>query len=241
MSMNEGHKPVFSVSILCFNQLDLTKKCIKSILSSSTVPYELLITDNGSWDDTPKWLLTLRNKHIKLTLNNTNLGFKQGHINALEKAQGDYFIALNNDTLVGGKWLQIIQREFEKDSAVKVVGPVGCVFDANGDGGRHVREGYEYIEGCCMAIPTVFAKEIGLFAPEYEFAFCEDSDLSLRVRQMGHKIKRCDIDFYHKSGGTCRSPMTKERVDIRFFLQRNQEIFKKKWAEYLKTRTFTSK
>ena len=44
-----------SIIILTLNKVDLTKSCIESIRRHTSEPYELIIVDNGSTDDTVEY------------------------------------------------------------------------------------------------------------------------------------------------------------------------------------------
>src|SRR5439155_25639597 len=45
-----------SVIILCCNEVEYTKMCVDSVFQHTCVPYELIVIDNGSTDDTPAYL-----------------------------------------------------------------------------------------------------------------------------------------------------------------------------------------
>ena len=45
-----------SILILCCNQLAYTRLCLESILRYTRPPYELVLVDNGSTDDTSAYL-----------------------------------------------------------------------------------------------------------------------------------------------------------------------------------------
>ena len=45
-----------SIIILCCNQVDYTRLCLDSVLRHTHTPYELILVDNGSTDETPDYL-----------------------------------------------------------------------------------------------------------------------------------------------------------------------------------------
>lgn len=232
---------LFSISVLCHNQLLYTKKCIESVLSAnSKCKYELIITDNASTDGTLKYLESLKqsNVNVRLIKNKTNKGFIEGNQDALQLAKGKYFLLLNNDTEVSNNWLDKISEAFESESNIKIVGPQGAVIKPDGIGYATNDDNYEYIEGCCLTIPTKFAKEIKLFHPKLEFAYCEDADLNFRVRAMGYEIKRVSFLFKHYHAQTTNNT---NDTDIKGYWLKNHYLFHNQHGKYIRTKSFEKK
>ncbi len=48
-----------SIIILTYNQLEYTQKCLESLFKHTNVPFELIMVDNASTDETPKYLREL--------------------------------------------------------------------------------------------------------------------------------------------------------------------------------------
>lgn len=226
--------PLVTISLLCHNNLKYTISCIQSILTQTQVPFQLFITDNNSTDDTPSYLDSITHLSVSVFHNHTNKGFITAHNEALEKAAGQYFIVLNNDLTVSGDWLGIILAGFS-DNQVKIVGPVGCRLAADGVGYEFRGDDIDYIEGSCLAIQTSFARQIGLFSTQYEFMYCEDSDLSLRVRAMGYKIKKVNACVNHIRGVTTNGGV---KADVKGYSVKNHYKLKTTWDFYLKKRSF---
>ena len=100
--------PPISIVLLCYNNWNLTKRCIESVLNNSNyTQFEIIIVNNNSSDQTQKELNRLyRNvANIKIVHNKANYGFAIGmNIGALY-AKYEYLILLNNDTVVCKDWL----------------------------------------------------------------------------------------------------------------------------------------
>ncbi|MHB8918851.1 MAG: glycosyltransferase family 2 protein, partial [Desulfocucumaceae bacterium] len=62
-----------SIIILTWNQLSYTRQCIASIRMYTTLPYELVMVDNGSVDGTRRFLAYLDGARV--ILNPQNYGF----------------------------------------------------------------------------------------------------------------------------------------------------------------------
>ena len=115
-----------SIITLTYNQLDYTKAFIDSVFQFTSVPFELIIVDNASNDDTVKYLKDLEksDNRVKVIFNNENLGFPKGVNQALRIAQGNYFLIANNDIIVTENWLERMIQVSESNPQIGLVGPI---------------------------------------------------------------------------------------------------------------------
>ena len=70
--------PPISIIVVTYNNCDLTRLCIESVLANTTHPnVEIIIVDNNSSDSTPDYLRSLAGEHgnIEVILNADNRGF----------------------------------------------------------------------------------------------------------------------------------------------------------------------
>ena len=114
-----------SIVIVTFNSSAHLGKCIDSILSSASLPYEIIIIDNNSSDDTAKILREYQDKSpilIKIVINKHNLGFSRACNQGLELAKGKYCVLLNPDTIVTPSWDKRLASHLE--TGVGAVGPL---------------------------------------------------------------------------------------------------------------------
>src|SRR4029077_17093223 len=66
--------PLVSIIVPVFNKLEYTTKCLSAIAAHTRdVPYEVIVIDNASSDDTPRALS--RREGIRYRRNGENLGF----------------------------------------------------------------------------------------------------------------------------------------------------------------------
>lgn len=95
--------PILSIIIPSFNTADLTVNCLKSILADKglkTTPYEIIVIDNASTDDSVLKIKSLKLSHLKLEINSVNVGFSQANNQAITIAKGNYLLFLNSDTII---------------------------------------------------------------------------------------------------------------------------------------------
>lgn len=227
--------PRFTISILCHNRLELTQACLRSV-SVHSRDCELIITDNGSTDGTPAYLANyaaVNAPHVHLVTNPTNLGFIAPNNHALTLARGEFFVTLNNDMTVCEGWLEKLAAPFEHNPKLAITGikDTCTTISEKLIGTKGAR--LDYIEGSCLMIPTALARRHGLFSPYLNFAYWEDTDLSLRMREMGYSIQTVALSMNHNSRGNTSSTVP----GIGEHLRRNTEEMKRRFGFYLKRHT----
>lgn len=224
----------FSISILAFNNLALTRRCVNSVFHAGTNldEAELILTDNGSTDGVAGYFESVARSHANVTVvhNRTNEGFIEPNRAALTRSRGEFFVMLNNDTVVPRGWLDELVKPFA-DPKCALSGPQGgcCSLRDNFDG--YQGKQLEYLEGSCLMARAMVVKRHGLFAPYLSFCYGEDSDLSLRMRRLGYTLHRVPIRVWHKGQSTSRMV-----PGIRQYQQHNHTELIKRWGHYLKVR-----
>lgn len=108
-SSPKSHKKLvdLSVIIVSYNTADLTVQTIESVFASAALSPELkievIVVDNNSSDTSQSKLTKLSKKSpipLKLIENKTNDGFSAANNQGIKKAQGEYILLLNSDTVV---------------------------------------------------------------------------------------------------------------------------------------------
>jgi GT2 family glycosyltransferase len=235
----KGESVKYSILIVVHEHVDLTRICIGSIRRDSPPgSYELLIFDNASTDGTRDFLRREieNNEDTRVFFNERNDGFMTPMNYLAKQALGRYLVVLNNDLKVCPGWLDRMEHEFAGKPMMALVGLKQNCGEIGPDGnGRPVKTRLEYIEASCMMMPRAIYEEHGLFDDQYYyFGYYEDSDLSLRLRARGYEIATVDLPIIHKRAST----MNHLSIDINKIRARNSELFRRRWAGYLATRTF---
>lgn len=132
-----------SVIVVNYNGGPLLAECVRSVLES-TVPVEVIVSDNASTDSS---LIELRlllgsDSRLRIIENPTNLGFAKANNRALPLTKGDFILFLNPDCIVGPQTLAQMLDLLEEDPKI---GMAGCLI-RNPDGSEQ--------PGCRRNIPT---------------------------------------------------------------------------------------
>lgn len=235
-------QPLYTVSIAVHDRVDLTKRCLDLVLEHSPRDeLQIIVHDNASGPETEKFFDD--NLYVEAERSSINLGFGAAHNSNLNFADGIYFVVLNNDVDVCHGWLEVMRERFLEDPEIAIVGPSSsaCRLNELGMGSRSPLALADYVEGSCMMMPTWLARHFGLFDPEFKFAYCEDADLSLRARKRGWRIAFVENDVRHYRCGTSDLVRQRGSVDLDRYHRENHQILQRRWATYLRTKTFTRK
>lgn len=98
--MNERY-PTLSIGLVVYNGDNYLSTAIESILNQSYRDFELIISDNGSTDDTEEICLKYKelDQRIKYFRYETNRGAAWNYNNVYSHSKGKYFKFLNHDDL----------------------------------------------------------------------------------------------------------------------------------------------
>lgn len=90
---------MISVCLACYNGDEYIRTQIESILSQLSDSDELIISDDGSKDDTIQIIESFNDARIKLFINHGPHGVNKNFENALSKASGDYIFLSDQDDI----------------------------------------------------------------------------------------------------------------------------------------------
>lgn len=225
----------FTVSILCYTQLQLAKRCIQSVLQNSPPDVQLILTANGNPEAAAYFAeLASRFSNIRVVVNSENLGFIEPNRRALAMCETEYFLLLNDDATVPPGWLDKLEAPFLKDPRCAISGAKGTCQSLDETFMGRPGGPVDYIEGSCLMILTGLAKKFGLFSEYLHFAYCEDADLCLRMREQGYTVHQADFSLAHH----VRGATSKHIPNLRAIMERNFSACRQRWAYYLRRRQF---
>ncbi|WP_089337998.1 glycosyltransferase family 2 protein [Blastococcus mobilis] len=194
--------------VLAYREQPFLEDCLKRILASRDVDVDVVLVDNGcTYPD-----LTPLADHPSVTLlqPGTNTGFTGGCNLAARHARGDVLVFVNSDALVEPDALAELARVASRDevgmacaslrleqepellnSAGNPVHVLGLSWAGNfGEpASAHLEErDIASASGAALAIRRDVWQALGGFTEEF-FAYCEDTDLSLRAWQRGWRVR----------------------------------------------------
>lgn len=116
--------------------------CVRSALAS-TLPVEVLVSDNGSIDGSIHYLeQMIHDERLQIVRNGENLGFAAANNRVLPRATGEYLLFLNPDCLIQPDTLERLIQIVDQHPDV---GMAGCLV-RNLDGSEQ--------PGCRRRVPT---------------------------------------------------------------------------------------
>jgi GT2 family glycosyltransferase/Flp pilus assembly protein TadD len=244
------------ISILCLNNLELTKQCLDSILENTAVPHRICAVNQASTDGTGEYLDSLGDR-IDVIHSPRNLGFVGGNNTVMERYPGNDIVLLNNDTIVQEGWLKALHDCAYGEPEIGIVGakllyPGGRLQEAGGEifqdgSGRNigknddadryiynVRRDVDYCSGACLFIKREVLDRIGCLDEIFSPAYWEDTDICFRARKAGWRVVyEPEARVIHLEGAT--SGLPSQNSLSKQLQQRNKPRFMERWGEELKT------
>jgi len=217
--------PLVTVIVVTLNNLNLLRNCLRSLYAQDYAAIEIVVVDNGSEDDI-KGMLSAEFPEVCMIRLEENHGFAGGNNRGIEIAQGEYVALINNDAVAAPGWLSSLVKTAESDPKIGAVASIIIdgnrpeVLDSCGVGialdgmsrqamrGKPVSELTQPKEvllfsGCACLLRMEALKSVGLFDEDF-FAYCEDTDLGLRIRRAGWEIvvaSNAYVEHYYSMTG----------------------------------------
>lgn len=201
-----------SVVIPCYNGEKYVEACIKSLIGQkSRKPYEIILVDDGSTDNTVKIAKKYR---VRVVRHKTNMGAGQARTTGAKCAKGDIVAFIDADGIAPPDWTKKMVVAYEKHPYAAGIGGIGIEVGGKNlaDKWRAVdgRQGHEsktpvevpFLYGLCSSYRKTCLSEVGFFDPFFRNA-SEDVDIGLRIRKTGFKLLYIpDIVVFHNRKDT---------------------------------------
>ncbi|RZL47053.1 MAG: glycosyltransferase [Pedobacter sp.] len=256
LSFSKTDKPIVSIIIPVFNQVEYTRTCLKSIALNVSKKYEfeVIVIDDCSTDQTSEIIASLHG--IVYKRNSENMGFLLSCVRGIEVSKGKYICLLNNDTIVLNNWLESLVETIEDDPNVGCVGskliyPYGLLQEAGGiiysDGSgvnygkyqniNYSKYNYKRNVDYCSGASLLFKKEdyttIGGLDKRFEPAYYEDTDLCFSFRHLlGKEVVYQPLSTVVHFEGVSSGKRAK-KGNIKSYQDINRIKFVEKWTSVL--------
>lgn len=209
--------PVLSTIILNWNRWDLLERTIQSYLTTVSVPYELIVVDNGSTDDTPSLLSRIREHHphvrvICLESNEGGDAINKG----MSEAHGDFLHISENDIEYLPGWAEKVLSNFAafpRLGQLSLFGPVPSdeeIWELKPctllhSQGQIIYEATNNIGTTCVIPRSVWEQgvRVGTIRDENrKVLFPDDGTLSSDIKQLGYLVAWSDHYLVRNLGHT---------------------------------------
>lgn len=242
-------RPELSVIVPVRDLPAATRRCLESVRRETSLPYEVLVVDNGSAAPTRRLLAGLARRWpaLRVLREGLNDGFAASVNRGMRAARGRVLVWLNNDAVVTPEWDARLARCLDSDPAAGAAGPV--TNDPRCGAGRAAghrvperelprfarawsrlydgqREEVRQLTGFCLALKREALERVGLLDERFAWGE-EDDDYSFRLLQAGWKLLLARDVFVHHDGGATRSRLPRGvRERLR---RRNERLLFDKW------------
>lgn len=251
-----------SLITLCYNQLEnATKPFIESLYKHTPInDFELIVVDNASQDGTQEYFAQLQTKYknIKYLRNKENLGYAAGNNCGLEVVRGEYIFLLNNDLLFTYGWLSKLV-EILKNKKIGLVSPMTnhCMLAQQCLPVNENLTAQNYIDKAnkfylsnkiaeilyaekviffCVGMRRDVFEKVGSLDENFQKAWFEDDDYSLRVLYNGYKNAIAkNVFIFHNHSQTSAKFRLSEEGKKQF--EKNKRYYEEKHSCYIKLKS----
>ena len=222
------------IIIPVYNSLELTRNCLGSIYDNTSIPFNLVLIDNGSDISTKKYLEQFKRDHknVFLVRNEKNLGWVKAVNQGMRISVSTYICIMNNDTVVRTNgWLSgligvacisddigLVNPRFETKEATKGDEPFVEI---------------DFCRGYCILIKRAVMEKIGVLDEAYGLGYYDDDDYSIRAIRSGFRCVRANSVFVEHLRDSTFSVLfgNEKRRELH---DKNKKIFYSKWGRRLK-------
>jgi len=242
--------PELSVVLVTYNAWEWTERALQALTATTESPYELVVVDNASSDETRTHLASLAGARV--VYEDLNRGFGAAANLGVMISRAPRVLLLNSDAMVQPGWLPPLREVLDGEDDVAAVGArldnldgtlqeAGSMVwgdgagDNYGDGDDPRRPEYrfrrdvDYLSAACLLVRRSAFLDAGGFDPVYHPAYYEDTDLAMRWRSVGMRVvyqpRSVAVHKRWASSGD-RSGMLPQ-------LLRNRPIFVERWKELI--------
>jgi GT2 family glycosyltransferase len=222
---------LLSIIIPVMNQAQYTVAIIGNIQQTVHIPYEIIIIDNGSTDETTEIL-----EGVTVIRNERNVGMSRSWNQGCKAAQGSHLAILNNDLVLPDMWAEKLLEHGEH---------VVCPSYKHGERARANFEVHNKMlgrrplrtkipdrpgkhpngfAGFCFLLSREAYDQVGPFDEQFVYWY-GDNDYYIRLCEMGYEpVQSVNVEIHHFHSKTV-STLT----DFVIRREKDRDLFDRKW------------
>jgi len=235
-----------SVIVPTYNRAHRIRRCLDSVLGQTISPYEVIVVDDASTDDTTSVVKSISDERLRLIIMPSNKGAQAARNVGIKNAQGDYIAFLDSDDEWVPEKLEWQMKEIAIRGKPCVIHGAGWIYKEQ----ENTREifpmprlnGFVYKELLakpgslypCLFVPKKDLAEIG-FLDEKTPSF-QEWDISIALaKQLEFVFIDKPLMIYHIHGGdTISKNRIKEAEGWQYIVEKySEEILKNVGAKVL--------
>lgn len=207
----------YSITFACYNQVEYTRQCIESMVQHGLDLGRVIIVDNGSTDDTHRYIQTLALGGV--IYNKANLGCGVAWNQGALALQSEWTIVMNNDVLVSPKWIENLITTAEQHH-LKIISPALIEGELDYDFGKFAPEATAKMQhvlrvgschAVCLAVHQSVWMDIGYFQPVPKLLGYEDTMFFHAAEKAGIAMGTTGSSWLHHYGSITQKAMKQER------------------------------
>ncbi len=235
-----------SVVIPVFNQVELTRRCLTSLLAHSQTVKQVIIVDNASQDGTPSVLQDFEKSfrghgiEFQVITNPTNIGFGRAMNQGIRNATERFVVLANNDTWLMPKWDQALGKVLQEqkldivipyfDESPFIADEWAMIRRAEKFTRRHHNRLRCHFSAILLGFSAEAIRQLafdhgGVFDERF-FVTGEDNDLKVRIEQAGLRYAQTGACWvWHRSQGTRKQSDLPKDYELE-----GRRLFHEKWG-----------
>jgi GT2 family glycosyltransferase len=232
-----------------------TSECVDSLQKAGASLEKIVIVDNGSRDDSVRYLKERYGNELNVIEAKENFGYPYGlnlGVNFFVERGAEWLILMNNDTVVANDFLKVLEKTVNSKREYLLFAPMILYYDlpktiwfmgakiipgtllfTNEHRGMLDSKKFpdvipvDFVHGCAMIVHKSVFELIGLF-DDTSPIYGDDVDFSWRARSAGFKMAAIpDAKLWHKVSAF----MQKHKPKTRYLRIRNQIWFYRKYSK----------
>ena len=250
LAIPHAETPAISVILVVHNRAELTLPCLRSLAEPQGVPFELIVVDNDSTDETTA--LFGRVDGARLFRNSKNVYFIRAVNQGAEHARGRYLLLVNNDAILLPGTLESLMSTIESSDDIGAVGgkivsldgrlqEAGNIIWKNGTCQGYGRgddplappymfqRDVDYCSGALLLTRKNLFDQFGGFDEAFSPAYYEETDYCIRLWDAGYRIvfDPAACILHYEFASRSREEASELQIEKRkLFVRRHEERLK---------------